>query len=110
MLLRWLLPIVAAIALLGNAAAAFAAAGTFGHSKCCCPSPKVCKCHDHDKPKHDEQLRRCSGDAVKVTPVLQVTVIPEPIETVALMAEVEIEHASTLVPDQFVTEPEKPPF
>jgi hypothetical protein len=109
-LLRWLLPVVAVFALLGNAVAAFAAAGTFGESKCCCPSPKVCKCHDHDKPRPDEQMRRCSGDAVKVTPHLQVVTMPETFETVLEMAEHVIEYDTIVISDQYVTHPEKPPF
>jgi hypothetical protein len=109
-LLRWLLPIVAVFALLGNAVAAFAAAGTFGHSKCCCPNPKVCKCHDHDKPRPDEQMRRCAGDAVKAAPHLQVIAMPAVLETVNVIAEHELEYVTILADDQYITEPEKPPF
>lgn len=110
MLLRWLLPIVAAVALLGNAALAFAAAGTFGHSKCCCPNPKTCKCHDHDQPKQDDQMRRCAGDAVKASPSLPSVVIPPVLESVVVLAEQEIEYVTILASDQYVSEPEKPPF
>jgi len=109
-LLRWLLPIVAAFALLGNAITAFAAAGTFGHSKCCCPNPKVCKCHDHDHPKHDDQMRRCAGEAEKVAPVLKTVVMPETVETVVLMSEHTIEYVTIAASDQYISEPEKPPF
>ncbi len=110
MLLRWLLPIVAVFALVGNSVAAFAAAGTFGQSKCCCPDPKVCKCHDHDKPRPDAQLRRCSGDAVKVVPILQAATVPEPLETVLEMTEQVIEYDTIVISDQFVSHPEPPPF
>ena len=110
MLLRWLLPIVAVFALLGNAVTAFAAAGTFGDSKCCCPNPKVCKCHDHDHPKQDDQLRRCAGNAEKVAPVLQTIVIPPVLESVVVVAVHEVEYVTIVASDQYATEPEKPPF
>ena len=110
LVLRWLLPIVAGFALLGNAVSAFAAAGTFGDSKCCCPSPRVCKCHDHDHPKHDDQMKRCSGDAEKVAPLLHAIVIPPVLETIAVMAEQALEYVTIVAADQYATEPEKPPF
>jgi hypothetical protein len=109
-LLRWLLPIVAVCALLGNAVTAFAAAGLFGESKCCCPNPKTCKCHDHDKPRPDDHMRRCSGDAVKVAPAIQAVVIPEVLETVEEMVEQEIEYTISIESTQFVDEPVTPPF
>lgn len=110
LVLRWLLPLVAVFALLGNAVSAFAAAGTFGDSKCCCPSPRVCKCHDHDHPKHDDQMKRCSGDAEKVAPLLHAIVIPPVLETIAVMAEQALEYVTIVAADQYATEPEKPPF
>ena len=110
MLLRWLLPIVAVFALLGNAVTSFAAAGTFGDSTCCCPDPTACKCHDHDHPKPDAQLKRCAGDAHKVTPHLQTVVVPETFETAALMSEHTLEYVAQILADQFIAQPETPPF
>lgn len=110
MLLRWLLPIVAVFALLGNAITTFAATGTFGESGCCCPDPKACKCHDHDKPRPDDQIRKCGGEAVKVAPTMQAVVLPEVLETAAIMEAHELEYAVLLPGDQFVAHPETPPF
>lgn len=109
MLLRWLLPVIAVFALLGNAVSAFAAAGTFGDSKCCCPDPTKCKCHDHDKPRPDDHMRRCAGDAEKVAPVLQAIVMPPIFEAVVVMSEHEIEYVMIGAADRYTTPPEKPP-
>lgn len=53
---------------------------------CCCPNPKICKCHDHDKGDPGQPtLRACKQvpDAVAqaplpafVTPVLEVDIAP----------------------------------
>ena len=74
--LRWLVPLVAALALVGQSLAAWAAAGTIGEAKCCCPRPKQCKCHDHGDPKTDAELRRCTGDAELVAPAPLVAAPP----------------------------------
>lgn len=108
--MRWLLPIVAVFALLGNAVAAFAAAGTFGESGCCCPDPKACKCHDHDKPRPDDQMRKCAGEAIKVAPHVHAVVMPEVLEAVADVVEHETEYVTILASDQFIAHPETPPF
>lgn len=75
---RWLLPLVAVLALCGRTVTAFAAAGWVGKLTCCCPDPKTCKCHDHckDGNPHDE-LKRCSVDAKLVAPDTTVTPVPE---------------------------------
>jgi hypothetical protein len=74
--LRWLVPIVTALAIIGQSVTAWAAAGTFGASECCCPDPDTCKCLDHgDSPDHAE-LRRCSGDAQLVAPAPLVAIPP----------------------------------
>jgi len=69
---RWLLPLLAVFALLGNAVTSYAAAGMFGESSCCCPKPEHCKCHDHDgKPVSNAELKRCGGEA-KLVPLAVV--------------------------------------
>lgn len=79
--LRWLVPIVAAVLLAGQSVAAWAAAGTFGEPTCCCPQPKQCKCHDHGGTSAESKLRRCTGDAKLVAPAPLVAAppaVPEP--------------------------------
>lgn len=110
MLLRWLLPVIALVALLGNAVNAFAAAGMFERSTCCCPNPKLCKCHDHDDPRPDDTLQKCGGDAAKVAPALQTVIVPEVRETVQVVTQSVVEHATIIAVDQIVSHPEKPPF
>jgi len=78
--LRWLVPIVAVFALLGNAAAAFGAAGTFAWSTCCCPDPTICKCHRDGPQEPGPVLKRCAGDTVKVTPHLAAFALPDVLE------------------------------
>ena len=75
-MLRWLLPIVTVLAVLGQAVAAYAAAGVIGEASCCCPSPAKCKCHDHDGKSSSEQLQRCSGEAKLVAPAPTIAVVP----------------------------------
>jgi hypothetical protein len=109
-LLRWLLPVIAVFALLGNAVNAFASAGTFGEAKCCCPDPHKCKCHDHEKPRPDDHIRRCVGDAEKVAPLLQAIVMPVIMEAEVVMSEHALEYVTIGASDRFASPPEKPPF
>lgn len=75
MLLRWLIPVVTALVLVGQSVAAWAAAGVIGDAECCCPSPDRCKCHG-DEPAGSPELRRCNGEAERVAPAPIVAVPP----------------------------------
>ncbi len=74
---RWLLPLIAVLALCGRTVTAFAAAGWVGKLTCCCPDPETCKCHDHDGTKRpDPELKRCGGDAKLVSPDAPIITMP----------------------------------
>lgn len=74
---RWLFALVTVLALCVRGVTAYAAAGWVGDTGCCCPSKKVCKCHDHEgKPHPDATLKKCGGDAQQVTPDLAVAARP----------------------------------
>lgn len=111
-MLRWLLPIVAMLALLGQAVTAYAAAGVVGDASCCCPVKAKCKCHDHDgKPDSAPTLKRCAGDAKLVAPAIahalaaiDLVVLDEPRVIASPIA------TPTPLPDDVSREPEKPPF
>jgi len=105
-----LLPIIAVLALLGNAAAAFGAAGTFAMTTCCCPDPTICKCH-HDEPQNpDPVLKRCAGDTVKVMPHLAAFALPEVLEHAVVMSEHVLVTEVLTISDRFAEPPEPPPF
>jgi hypothetical protein len=65
---RWLLPLLAVLALCGRSVTAFAAAGWVGKVSCCCPNPEVCKCHHDGKPRPDAELKRCNGGGTLIAP------------------------------------------
>ena len=76
---RWLLPLIAVLALCGRAVTAYASAGWVGDTACCCPDPKTCKCHDHgDEPRPDPMLKRCAADAKQVAPDMTTLTLPAP--------------------------------
>jgi hypothetical protein len=110
--LRWLLPVIAVLALLGSSVTSWAAAGVIGDSSCCCPVKAKCKCHDHDgKPNPTPTMKRCGGVAQLVAPVVAHAVIntEPPIATdvqVAIVASPDREP----VPEDRSIEPETPPF
>lgn len=111
-MLRWLLPLLTVFALLGQSVMVFAAAGTIGDPKCCCPVKAKCKCHDHDgKSQSSPTLKRCAGDAklvapahAPVTPALGAEISSEPRITVSTVI------APDPIPDDVSYEPETPPF
>ena len=111
-MLRWLLPLIAAMTLLGSAVTSWAAAGFAGEASCCCPDASKCKCHDHDgKPHPGPTLKRCSGDATfvapEVVPALEPLVAPTAADVeVAVVATVTFEST----PESVTIEPETPPF
>ena len=74
---RWLFALITVLALCVRGVTAFAAAGWVGDTECCCPSPDVCKCHDHEgKPHPDATMKKCGGDAEQVVPDLVVATQP----------------------------------
>ena len=74
---RWLFAVITVLALCVRGVTAFAAAGWVGDTSCCCPSPAVCKCHDHEgKPHPDATMKRCGGEAHQVAPDLVVATAP----------------------------------
>lgn len=108
-MLRWLLPMVAVLALFGQAVTSYAATGTFREGHCCCPVKKACKC-DHDG-KPLPTMKRCDGIAKLVAPSPAVA-IAESAFVIAVEARVVIAPTVTFepVPDDVSREPEKPPF
>ena len=111
-MLRWLLPLVAVFALLGQAVTTYAAAGTVGEASCCCPVKAKCKCHDHDgKPKSSPTVKRCDGAAKLVAPA-HVPAAPAISVEVAITVRVTpiAAVAPDPIPDDVRTEPETPPF
>lgn len=110
-MLRWLLSIATAIALMGTSMTSFAASGFIGDSECCCPDPDACKCHDHDKePVPSPTLKRCGGEAKQVSPTAVVAVLVEPVIVTTTMTTMVVEHTTTPPPPDRTTRPEKPPF
>ena len=110
-MLRWLLPVIAAIALVGSSVTAWAAAGVIGDASCCCPVKAKCKCHDHDGKDVEAKLKRCGGEAKLVTPVIHNAIPCVEPEIVSEPRIVEIAQASEEhAPDDVTREPEKPPF
>lgn len=109
-MLRWLLPIVAVLAVMGRTVTTYAAAGLYG-DPCCCPDPKVCKCHDHDDPPADPVMKRCGiGEQVSISPTPFLAIAPA-IETPhAARIAIAFVHATPELHDTFALPPEKPPF
>lgn len=111
-MLRWLLPIIAAMTLLGSSVTAWAAAGFFGESSCCCPDKTKCKCHDHDGDRAPAPtLKRCAGDATWVAPAVAPAIDPvDPLAAPAVQTApvdpIEVE----LLFDLVTLEIETPPF
>jgi len=111
-LLRWLLPLVTVVALLGQSVATYAAAGVIGDPSCCCPVKAKCKCHDHDgKSAPAPTLERCAGEAKLVAPAVAVAV---PSIEPTLASEPRVTTAPRCdpqpFPDDVTLELEKPPF
>lgn len=111
-MLRWLLPLFAVFALLGRTVTSYAAAGFIGDVSCCCPPKAPCKCHDKDgKPKPNDTMKRCNGDAVKIAPAAIVAVTaPAPAIHTEPRVTIAPPPAFELTLDDVSREPEKPPF
>lgn len=78
--LRWLLPLVAALALTGQAVVTFAAAGVDAVMLCCCPDPERCTCDDHDGDRDEgDHLTRCSVLGELTVPIVPVAALAAPV-------------------------------
>jgi hypothetical protein len=110
--LRWLLPLFAAIALMGSIVMAWAAAGFIGEAACCCPDKATCKCHDHGKDtQHDTELNKCTGKADFAPPEVVSAVQPavDPIAVIVRTNDVATP-AVDPIPEPRTIEIETPPF
>lgn len=111
-MLRWLLPLIAAAAVLGGSVTTWAAAGLTGDAACCCPVKAKCKCHDHDEaPSPAPELNKC-GDVMKlVAPIVQIAI---PAVAVHPTAEPRVADATLPaplpLPDDRTIDVETPPF
>jgi hypothetical protein len=110
LVVRWLLPIVTAIALLGTTMTSFAAAGFIADSSCCCPDPDTCKCHHDETPPPVSTMKRCEGTTKLVAPNSVVATLTEPVAIASTTTVVIVEHATPPKLTAHVTRPEKPPF
>ena len=109
--LRWLLPLIAVFALIGQAVTAYAASGTIGEASCCCPVKAKCSCHDHGDESDQATLKRCSGEAKLVKPVVTAAVPTiEPCIACETIVTIAPTPAPALLFDDVSREPEKPPF
>jgi hypothetical protein len=110
--LRWLLPLLAAVALLGQSVMAYAGAGMLEEVKCCCPVKATCKCHDHGgKVPKAPVLKRCTGTAKVVAAAPVAAVAPSAVE-IATPSQITASPVIALapLPDDVSYEPETPPF
>lgn len=112
-MLRLLLPIVAALAILVQPMTTWAAAGVQGDLSCCCPDPDTCECHDHKGHGHDQpRMKRCgSGPVELVAPVVLVATAPAPVPTLIAPREIAPPTiTSVAMPERHADRPEKPPI
>ncbi|HUQ01152.1 MAG TPA: hypothetical protein VM261_01595 [Kofleriaceae bacterium] len=112
-LVRLLLPVIAAIALLVQPVATWAAAGVQRDLACCCPDPDKCECHDHDgKGPSAPSMRKCDNGQVKlVTPVVLTVDVPPAAPVIVTARPVTVSHAEPVLSlDDRTIPPEKPPF
>jgi hypothetical protein len=109
--LRVLLPVIAALALLLQPVATWAAAGVERDAACCCPEPAKCDCHDHGKGHAEPQMRRCGGEVSVVAPLLLIADVPAAAPAIAAVRPVRAPAAAPAwsVEDRAIP-PEKPPF
>jgi len=110
--LRWLLPLIAAIALMGSSVMAWAAAGFIGEAACCCPDKATCKCHDHGKDKqHDTEMNKCTGKADFVLPAV-VSAVQPAVDPIAVIVRTNGVATPVVdpIPEPRTIEIETPPF
>jgi hypothetical protein len=109
--LCWLAPVFALLVLLVQPLGAYASAGVKTDVRCCCPSPEVCKCHDHDGRGDTTSMGRCAGGQHELAPELTTATLPDvPAAVVVDLPALAIEHAVLLLDEIFALPPEKPPF
>lgn len=110
-MLRWLLPMIAAIALVGSSVTSWAAAGIVGDTECCCPVKAKCKCHDHDGKDQPPTLKRCGGQAQLVAPIVVAAIAASP-PVLVIQQQVSLVSIPSheVTPDDRTLEPETPPF
>ena len=111
-MLRWLLPMIAALAVLGSSVMTWAAAGVTGNAECCCPVKAKCKCHDHDKqPSEEPILKSCNGEGKLVSPAPAAAVVTAPVEIAATrQPALAAPGVPSAAPSDRSIEPETPPF
>ena len=110
-LVRWLVSLCVLLSLLGQPVAAFVSAGTKTDATCCCPSPDVCTCHDHDGRGSDETIKRCAGSEHQVLPAVATATIAAVVDATDIpRVECVIEHDRFQIPPRISSEPEQPPF
>jgi hypothetical protein len=109
---RWLASLLTLLALVLQPVGAYASSGVKTEVRCCCPSPEVCKCHDHDgRGEPSTELGRCSGAERVVNPELISSTVPEaPIVSAVVTPALEIEFIVFELFDVVGPAPEKPPF
>lgn len=111
-MLRWLLPLITVMTLLGASVTAWAAAGFIGESECCCPVKKDCQCHDHDDDRPSAPtMKRCGGAATFAAPAAASMVVasaPHVVVETAVDAVVTV--STQRMPEDVTFEPETPPF
>lgn len=111
--LRWLITLLAFVALAGQTSAAFASAGLQIDVRCCCPDPSTCKCHDHPgRSDSDHSVDKCGGGEHVVA--LELTSMP-PLATALEVTPVRAVARSPVafvpvIPDDRFVEVETPPF
>jgi hypothetical protein len=108
--LRWLASLLTLLALAFQPVA-YASSGVKTDVRCCCPSPEVCKCHDHEGGGPSTEMGRCAGGERVVAPELVTSAVPEaPIVTVVVTRALEVEFEVLVLSDAVGDAPEKPPF
>lgn len=101
---------LAVFALLGRTVTTYAAAGVFG-DPCCCPNPKVCKCHDHGDPPRDPVMKRCSTEKqITISPTTFAAIAPAIESRAVPQIATAIAHAIPALHDRSIPPPDKPPF
>jgi hypothetical protein len=112
-LVRLLVPVIAALVLLVQPVATWAAAGVQRDLKCCCPDPDKCECHDHDgKGPSAPTMRKCDNGQMKLVTAVVLTVDVPPAAPVLVTARpVTVSYAEPVLSlEDRTIPPEKPPF
>jgi len=109
---RWLAPVLTLLALLLQPVGAYASAGVKTDVRCCCPSPEVCKCHDHEgRGEPSTEMGRCGGGERLVLPELVTTALPDvPIAIEVATPAIVVDYDVPMLSDAVGDAPEKPPF